>query len=146
MKLTLCPACHRHVKAAEPMCPFCSAAMQNTSRPPLAAAMMLGLGLAVAGCSSNVTPLYGGPPEDAATQDARTNHTDANVSVLYGPAHEGDAAKDTEADANHAVMYGPAPAPDASTDGGMAGAYAPPPVADAGDTAVGRSTANNRGA
>ena len=145
MKLTLCPCCHRHVKSAEHACPFCSAAMPDTTRPPIAAAMVLGLGLAVAGCSSSSTTSV---DRDATTEDAKA-HQDANHNVADGPAHELDAGKDAwSSDANHAIMYGP-PAPDAGKDTGPgmgSGAYAPPAELDAGDTAIGGAAANDHGA
>jgi len=53
MRLTVCPACHRHLRADEPRCPFCRRAMPEVSGIPGRAAVALGIGLAVGGCSSS---------------------------------------------------------------------------------------------
>jgi hypothetical protein len=77
MKLTLCPRCHRHVKASDPCCPFCSAPVASTLGPSIGAAVVLGLVLTA--CPNTLVaygpPIYdrdGGPggAHDAAAGDA----------------------------------------------------------------------------
>ena len=88
MKLTLCPRCHRHVKAIEPRCPFCSAAVAPALGPSIGAAVVLGL--AFTACPNSVVeygpPIYG--PFDAATDAA------ARDSGHRGDAAAGDARDD----------------------------------------------------
>lgn len=63
--LSVCEACHRHVKVAEPSCPFCRS---PRSRVDLTAALVIGVGLSLAACgasrpvSPNPAPAYGPPP------------------------------------------------------------------------------------
>ncbi len=73
MKLTLCPRCHRHVKASEPCCPFCGTTVATVPGSPAAATMMLGIGLVVSGCGPLTNSAYGtidASPIDASTRDA----------------------------------------------------------------------------
>jgi hypothetical protein len=65
MALVVCGACRRHVKGADSVCPFCGASMPTTFRPALGGALLLGIGLAVASCSSGdngAVAAYGPPP------------------------------------------------------------------------------------
>jgi hypothetical protein len=119
MKLTLCPSCHRHVRPTEIACPFCDANVEDMSKAGLGAAVVLGLGLAVAGCSSSsdprtVSPAYmacttcgyedagsDGAEKDAATRDAAvtdssTHDSGRGVAPAYMPCTtcgEADAAR-----------------------------------------------------
>jgi hypothetical protein len=146
------------VKAHDVRCPFCAAAMPAPARPPVAAAMVIGLGLAVGGCSSSsAEPMgtdaaYGGPPHTRdAGHDARKDvhplasdayGAPADVHIGHvadtGKSHDAkrhvDAPKDTGPMISDA--YG-APADvlvgqpvDATPMGGDA--YAPPPEWSAG--------------
>jgi len=133
MSFTLCPSCHRHVKTREPRCPFCKAAVGEAARSPLGTAVVLGLGLAVAGCSSSTTtPNEGKDASPAVDSGKRDTGTDANMGVMYGPpsfdAGMVDARpKDAGHDANMVVAYGPPDIFDAgATDAFPSGAYGPP--------------------
>lgn len=142
-QLVPCPACTRHVRVSEALCPFCAAALPDElrSRPPQAplssrlsraATYALGTGksrgarlatraalaaaaLGAAGCSAPV-PLYGGPPVDLGT--------DTGAAPAYGaPADLGPATDSGGSDA--------APS-DAGTDAGIGTHYGGPPPVDAG--------------
>jgi hypothetical protein len=112
--LVACPGCARHVRASEPACPFCSAALPEGLRESVpregpsvrlsrAALVAFGVGsltVAAAGCSSNTTTNtvipYGVPPhvdaaseqDDAGAKDTGPRHDagrqDVNVAVPYG--------------------------------------------------------------
>ena len=65
MALVVCGVCRRHVKRADSVCPFCGASMPKAFRPGLGGALVLGMGLAVAGCNEaepNEASAYGPPP------------------------------------------------------------------------------------
>jgi hypothetical protein len=159
MKLSLCPACHRHVKSTDQDCPFCHAAVHQGARAPLAAAVALGLGLAVAGCSSSspsTNVMYGPGPSEDASADAKTEKDaggDVNTAVMYGPAmgdsgHDAKAEKDAGSDVNTGVMYGPAVVDSGhdATFTGVDAAYGPPPGLESGETALGGSPGSCMGA
>jgi hypothetical protein len=151
MSLALCPSCHRHVKSRDARCPFCGTTMRlaSGSASPATAAVLIGLGVALSGCSSSsdpgavalyapppdsgvdsyageVTPLYGPPPDtgvDTTVVDtASTDTGDTGAVAAYGPPPDtgsGDATSDTKADSS-------------PTDSLPAGAYGPPPDTGAG--------------
>jgi len=69
-RFTPCPACARHVKQDDCLCPFCGAKVScaeplpggsgdRMSRSAMVAAGAVGVVLTAAGCT---TPLYGAPP------------------------------------------------------------------------------------
>ncbi len=109
MRITLCPGCHRHVKAGELICPFCQATMAEPPRPVVGAALAVGLGLAVTSCFGVVA---------TAGRDAGIGDTGGRSS-----AAKDSAAKDAGVapDAVFVVPYGTAPAWDSGKgDAGLA--------------------------
>lgn len=64
-RLIACPSCARHIQPSEPQCPHCGAAVRQAdgSVQRTAAAILLGLTAAVAGCSDDLIaqPVYGTP-------------------------------------------------------------------------------------
>lgn len=121
MTLLLCPTCQRHVKPRDPRCPFCGSAMQSTAPFVPSAAVVLGLGIALAGCGSSVEPA---PVTDAATDVTADN----GPAPAYGPPPDTGAA-DTR-DVGPIAAYGPPPPEDTGAieeDSGIAPAYGPPP-------------------
>lgn len=144
MSLTLCPSCHRHVKSRDARCPFCGTTMRLAASPasPVAGAMLIGLGVALAGCSSSDTP--------TPTQDATTDSYAGEVTPLYGPPPDtgadttvGDSTSNDTGDTGAVAAYGPPPDTgsgdtttdtkvDSPTDSLPAGAYGPPPDTGAG--------------
>ncbi len=136
MRIVLCPSCHRHVKVHDVRCPFCQAAMPVPARSRVAAAVVVGLGLAVGACSSSSTPSEG---KDAGDGGSHPMCGDAMCQPGYGAvepdgsqlgADAGDAgpgadAADTDAMASDA---------DAASDTGpqASGAYGPPVEWNAG--------------
>ncbi|MBI2388408.1 MAG: hypothetical protein HYV09_02215 [Deltaproteobacteria bacterium] len=123
MTLLLCPTCQRHVKPRDPRCPFCGTAMQSTAPFVPSAAVVLGLGIALAGCGSSIEP----SPVTDATADVSG---DNGPAPAYGPPPDTGRA-DTGADMGPIAAYGPPPDTGAEdttpADSGMAGAYGPPP-------------------
>lgn len=86
MSLVLCKCCHRHVKARDPECPFCGIKNHEASTAAVGVAMVLGLGLAVGGCSSSTTaPVL---PDGTAAYGPVPYHEDAGKDA----AHEKDVA------------------------------------------------------
>jgi hypothetical protein len=73
-RLAPCPSCARHVRTAEPECPFCSAALGPSH--PLAAGLAVVLALSVAGCgeatpaASTDKPATSAKPSGSATNSA----------------------------------------------------------------------------
>ena len=146
MNLVICPSCHRHVNAREAECPFCKAPARDACRPALAAAMVIGLGLAVGGCSSSSTTTT--TVEDAATDGSTVHHDSGFIAAYAAPidaaefkdsAKPKDAAKKDSGDAGFIAAYA-APVDAAefkdsarkdSGDGGIIAADGPPP-GDAG--------------
>ena len=110
-----CPACTRHVRVSEAVCPFCQVSLsdefraQSAPRPPTgrlgrAALSALGAGTIVLASSCSSQALYGAPPVDASTEvspiaDAAYGGppTDSNIRPLYGAPPQdpttADAAK-----------------------------------------------------
>jgi hypothetical protein len=122
MNFAPCPTCHRHVKLAEPRCPFCGGAVQTVRlRPPSTAALLFGLGLAVGGCSSSSSGTTT-PVADAADSQSDVPMMDA----AYGPPPDTGAV-----DTGPVAAYGPPPDTGADAvdakDTSPAGAYGPPP-------------------
>lgn len=60
-RLIPCPACSCHIRATEARCPLCDAVVhqKDGSIPRTAAAVLLGLSTAVAGCGDVAAPVYG---------------------------------------------------------------------------------------
>jgi len=138
-RFVACPACSRHVRAGDAVCPFCGAAAPTPaprrllggrlSRAALGAAGAVGATVALADCSSgNVsqTAFYGAAScGDAGTcqiADSGTDMGDVATGVFYGIAcpdgscfPQMDAGSDAgpSADAQADGAAG-----DASTDGG----------------------------
>jgi hypothetical protein len=146
-----CSSCSRHVKKTEAACPFCGAALalavvparaKPTTRMGRGATFAFGAAVAtsVAACSSptvpastdantsidsGVSPLYGGPPDDAGA--------DGGLQAMYGgPPDTGVDAATPEVDSGGPVPAygGPFPSDDAATAqdaGGAAPLYGAPP-------------------
>lgn len=140
-----CPACARHVRAAEARCPFCDATLSDDARAALAPdtsrrlsrAAAFAFGLTVAGCSSTVSGTDATPGDTSVATDTSTR-TDTAVATDTGGGTDVVTARDVSAPEDHgniAPPYGiPADAgnpPD--DDGGAAAEYGAPPM-DAGIT------------
>jgi hypothetical protein len=122
MRLRVCGGCGRHVRWHEPRCPFCGArvaALPENARYGLAAAVALGIGVAVSACGDNAAVTESGP-------------------VPISP----DGASGSGGVGGGVVFYGPCPRCGAAAMGGMDGGtdsaggptvlYAAVPI-DAGD-------------
>jgi len=109
MSFVLCARCRRHVRTGDARCPVCQATVASTSRSPTAAAVTLGVGLAVAGCQPPPTTpamvLYGPPPLNLERPPAPPSG-DAGTpqSATTVPVHV------TAPDPVPAPAYGPPPA------------------------------------
>ena len=86
-KLLPCPACARHTRAAEPLCPFCGAPLSLVPASPSAdrrprrsrsAALALGASLGLAACDRS---LAGQDSPDAAPDLAAPVAVDASHSI-----------------------------------------------------------------
>ena len=100
-KLTPCPACARHVKQGDRVCPFCGedvpfvspaptrTAARHLSRSALLAVSAMGAAVASTDCSSSSESAYGGPPVfvDASLGD------DSGGGVDGASSNPDDAAK-----------------------------------------------------
>lgn len=111
MQLEPCPACQRHVRTDERVCPFCAAEIADAmaSAPKrgqpvqrLGRAALLSFGLsagaaALTGCEDDTRPvaIYGAPspPEDASV-DASLPRRDASVDAAVSDARVPDAGSD----------------------------------------------------
>jgi hypothetical protein len=143
-----CPGCARHVRAIDPMCPFCGAALptslrqQMVPRVPLkrlgrSATLAFGAALAAAGCgdaggdvdAGRMVLEDGGGDVDAGKPDAGMEDAGTNAS-------DGGSAGDAGMDAGTSVaLYGgPTPA-DAGMDSGISitPLYGGPSLRDAGN-------------
>ncbi len=121
-----CPACSRHVKRGDALCPFCGARASvdigatrvlsgRLSRAALFAAGTMGAAVATTGCSS---PAYGGPivyghtkTEDASASDgASVEAADAaDASATTVPTDSSSAA---DAPMAPGILYGAVFLPD----------------------------------
>jgi len=141
-----CPGCTRHVRAAEPVCPFCGEALPLSlrSRAPQvpgrrlgrAATIAFGAALAATGCSES----HNTDQDAAITVDSGSSVDDDGGAVgpLYGGPPPVDAGTAPDPDAGGVVPAyggpfpvdaGPAPEP----DGGIVPPYGTPaPREDAG--------------
>lgn len=112
MSFVLCASCRRHVRRDDPSCPFCAAAISGDAvAPPPGWRMSRGAlfafasSVAIAGCGSEVVPVYGAPSPDAAT-DANTD-TGGPAPAYGAPAVDtGGMADDT---GGAMPLYGAAP-------------------------------------
>lgn len=138
-----CSACARHVRASEPRCPFCDAALSDDARAALAPdttrrlsrAAAFAFGLTVAGCSTTVSGTDATPGDTPSATDTATR-PDTAVATDTASGTDVVTARDVSAPEDHgniAPPYGiPADAgapPD--DDGGAAAEYGAPPM-DAG--------------
>lgn len=92
MPLVPCDSCRRHVRAADPACPFC-----KVTRTPTAFAAVAASALIIAGCDT-ISPAtkYGGPPPGypegpqvtADAGDAPTAPTSPRLSNSASPENE----------------------------------------------------------
>lgn len=102
--LAPCPACSRHVKTTERICPFCKGALPEsiadaalpgaTSRLSRAAAFAFASSLAVvgasAGCTSGTAPLSGdAAANDGSPSDGSPNDEGGQQPVYGAPAYGG---------------------------------------------------------
>jgi hypothetical protein len=85
--LVPCPCCARHVRPAEPACPFCGLTLEQASRgetgtTPWYAIAALSTTLVLSGCEE-LTGRYGEPPQSE--DPARVMRSSARESVdIYG--------------------------------------------------------------
>ena len=96
--LAPCPACSRHIKTAEPTCPFCKASLPEahavaaipgaTSRLSRAAAFAFTASLAVSGASVGAAGCSGGVATPSPSGDASSSG-DASGDAAHGPSDEG---------------------------------------------------------
>ncbi len=133
-----CPACARHVREGDGVCPFCGAKAVSAPRPMAAprgfvsravllAGAAAGASIALTECSSStVSPAYGGifVPADASAADGRSSDDatadSPSVVALYGAMMVPDASTDGP---TVQPLYGAVAIPDASegTDGRASG-------------------------
>jgi hypothetical protein len=74
-KLIVCPQCHRHVRAPESACPFCSRNLPARSvAAGVAGAAIVATGLSVGACFNGNAVTHYGPPLffDAGVSDVDT--------------------------------------------------------------------------
>lgn len=124
-----CPGCSRHVRAVEPLCPFCGEALPLSlrERTPRLPTRRLG---------RSATFAFGAALAASACGEAHTPEQDGSVAVDSGSRIDEDAgpnaqdAGSTAPDAGEALDAGPAPTPDAG--GGVVPAYGAPAPVDAG--------------
>src|SRR5438128_2009565 len=86
MPLVPCDSCRRHVRAADPACPFC-----KVTRTPSALVAVAASALIIAGCDTfSPASKYGGPPPGYNTPENTTTVTttppDAAVEAPVAPA------------------------------------------------------------
>jgi hypothetical protein len=117
------------VKSIDAQCPFCSATMHEASRAAVGAAMVLGIGLAVGGCSSSSSPMteppYGLASRFDAGEDAAKDAAREKDVALKDTGHEKDVAtRDADHEKDVAVKDA---AKEAWMPTGVDGAYGPPP-------------------
>ncbi len=152
-----CPACQRHVRAADHHCPFCAAELPQRAAAPVAAeplprlsraaAFMFGASLAVTACEAEVvnpgatsgtttgTGAGGGGTSGSTGQGgAGGPEDDGGVQPLYGDPPPFDAGDDgPDDDGGTGAKYGAPPPPmdaggdAADDDGGAMGLYGAPP-------------------
>jgi hypothetical protein len=125
-ELVVCEVCHRHVKAKDERCPFCSHGMSaRNSALGIAGAIVVTVGLSLAACGDeasggggtggNVTALYAGPP----TADASTEGGGGGIAAYAPPVFvDGGASKSDAGSSNF--------------DGGASALYASPALHDGG--------------
>jgi hypothetical protein len=117
MTLTPCPRCSRHVRAGDPACPFCGAAIGFSSRKQparfrrftRAAAWAFGASLSLVGCNSEPIP---GPTDLASPPDAAQPLDLAQPLVDLAIPVE-DLSGDAGEDISWQPLYGAPPPPDA---------------------------------
>jgi len=103
--MRICEGCQRHVREAS--CPFCGAASYVVARPKsrMSRASLIGAAAVAIACSSSppqddagsqdsgsdsLQGAYGGPPVDAATNDAAKDATpDSPIAAYGGPPLDG---------------------------------------------------------
>lgn len=140
VSLVPCPACARHVRQGDSICPFCGAKAAfspgapivqrgRMSRAAMFAAGAAGAALAMTDCSSNSQPLDGGSgaaldaSNDATGADAAQGAPDAAGGSSDGTTGSDDGstrASDASTEVGSIVaLYGAvAPPRDGSTEGG----------------------------
>jgi hypothetical protein len=141
MDLHPCPACARHIRAFESVCPFCSAAMPEgfgsvpkakIAAPRSRAAILFMGATAVSACGGSTLTTAG---TDAGSADATE---DTMAVAAYGPAIIDSGIQDAGEDMTAVAAYGPAiidsGAKDATEDqdSGFLVLYGPAPV-DSGE-------------
>lgn len=114
MPLIPCPSCHRHVRAGDASCPFCSTALPESARPVPSASTRLGRGALFAFAVS--VAACGGSTETETTTDGGTDT---------------GAAKDTGTTSDTSV---------ATDTGGPVAAYGAPPDTGVADTGSSKDT------
>ncbi len=133
--LVPCPRCSRHVRVAEPSCPFCSAAFTREALPSprVGTTQRLGRGktfafasaIAVVGCAGAVEPSGDGGADtvvrDTVTPADTSPPTDTVVPVDVGPPIDDGGAM---------TLYGLPPPPEDSGNPGFR--YGAPPPSDGG--------------
>jgi len=117
--LAPCPACRRHVRAAEGACPFCAASLGTPQLVPgaagrLARGAVFVFASSVIGCGASTS----GEPIPADTGSATDTRADyGNIAPPYGvPADTGTDDGTVDDTGSPMTKYGAPPIPDASTD------------------------------
>ncbi len=153
MHLAPCPACRRHLRGDETLCPFCAACVEPTAAPIFRATPRMGraamlafrtLAIGAAGATAGCGASHG-RDDDAAIEDGGDDAAvpappDAGTDAgeLPAPLYGGPTLMDAGFDAGVLAMYGGPTPEDAGTDAGGAvalyGGPTPVPVdRDAGD-------------
>jgi hypothetical protein len=136
MVLAVCSRCHRHVLLGATSCPFCGAEALGGSSTLGAAAIALGVGLAVAGCGGTTAPSGGDGDASLLADsgaDVRADHSSSSASggsrQDAGTSGTLDATSgaSSHADASASIQDAASDAADADAHRVVA-AYKPPPL------------------
>lgn len=139
MQLEPCPACQRHVRVDELVCPFCAAGIAGamarapTRRMPrqrLGRAALMSFGLsagaaALVGCDddANTVPVYGAPVQPE--QDAGTGRKPGDASTLDASPPDASAKDAAAGDASDEADAAGSPSDAGTTDAAVADAGTP---------------------
>ena len=124
-ELVVCEVCHRHVKAKDDSCPFCSHGMATRNATlGLAGAIVMSVGLSLAACgeeasggagngTGSMIALYAGPPiHDASSQGGGGGNA---IALYAAPAHlDGGLSKGAGGGGGIVALYAAVPFGDAS--------------------------------
>ncbi|MEQ8454225.1 MAG: hypothetical protein RLO52_01410 [Sandaracinaceae bacterium] len=136
-----CPACQRHVRAAESLCPFCGETLPMSLRSRVASraavpvrrlgrAATFAFGAALAASTASACGGEVGDEDSGVANDSGTSPSDGGASSDAGSGQDSGTSSDsgTEADSGIEADSGVTP----EDGGGIAPAYGGPTPVDAG--------------